>query len=77
MMCHCKSEPSKSSWIYVFAHTDKPCSYQNGLRTMIIMVTVGMVAAAVQMAVYIIHNKRVREGKHVPKDGSPPMVYTP
>jgi hypothetical protein len=44
---------------------------------MIIMVSVGMVAAAVQMAVYIVHNKRVREGKHVTKDGSPTMIYTP
>ncbi|KAL2212785.1 MFS general substrate transporter [Sarocladium strictum] len=51
--------------------------YQNGLRTMIIMVSIGMVAAAVQMAVYIVHNKRVRDGKHATKDGLPPMIYTP
>ena len=44
---------------------------------MIIMVTVGMVSAAVQMVVYIVHNKRVREGKHVPKDGKPLQIYVP
>lgn len=44
---------------------------------MIIMVTIGMVASMVQMAVYYAHNKRVKEGKHVPKNGRAPYVYTP
>lgn len=44
---------------------------------MTIMVSVGMVSAVVQVAVYLVHNRRVREGKHVTRNGSPPMIYTP
>jgi hypothetical protein len=52
-------------------------SYNNGLRTMIIMVSVGMVFAMLQMAVYIVHNKRVSEGKIKAEDGEEPIIYTP
>ena len=42
---------------------------------MIIMVSVGTVFA-LQMVIYIVHNRRVAQGKR-PKDGSAPIVYTP
>ena len=42
---------------------------------MVIMVTVGMVAAVVQMAVYAVHNKRAREGKHASNDDKSPQIY--
>jgi hypothetical protein len=41
------------------------------------MVSLGMVFAAIQVVVYKVHNRRVAEGKHVPKDGETPMIYTP
>nr|XP_036579614.1 major facilitator superfamily transporter [Colletotrichum truncatum]KAF6787222.1 major facilitator superfamily transporter [Colletotrichum truncatum] len=49
--------------------------YDKGLLTMIIMVSVGMAFALLQELVYFIHNKRVAQGKHRPKDGSKPYVY--
>ena len=54
-------------------------SYQNGLRTIIIMITVGIAFALIQIAIYVIHNRRVAEGKHTrtEKDGSKPRRYTP
>ena len=52
-------------------------SYSTGLRTMIIMVSIGIASAAVQVIVYVVHNRRVAQGKHRPKDGSEPMVYFP
>lgn len=52
--------------------------YLIGLRTQIIMVAVGIVAAAVQIAVYVTHNRRVRDGKIVAtEDGGAPYVYVP
>lgn len=42
---------------------------------MIIMVSIGIASALVQIAVYVVHNRRVAQGKHVPKDGSPPLVH--
>lgn len=51
--------------------------YNNGLRTQIIMVAVGIAAAAAQIVIYVTHNRRVEEGKGVPKDGSAPRVYVP
>lgn len=53
------------------------CSYRTGLRTMIIMVSVGIVFAALQEAIYIIHNRRVAQGKNRGRNGSPPMIYVP
>lgn len=52
-------------------------SYNAGLRTQIIMVSVGMFFAIIQEVVYLVHNARVRSGKHVTKDGSPPYIYIP
>ncbi|WYZ34315.1 hypothetical protein EsH8_I_000591 [Colletotrichum jinshuiense] len=49
--------------------------YGKGLLTMIIMVSVGMAFALLQEAVYFVHNRRVAQGKHTPKDGSEPYVY--
>ncbi|WQF78424.1 Putative major facilitator superfamily, MFS transporter superfamily [Colletotrichum destructivum] len=49
--------------------------YDKGLLTMIIMVSVGMTFALLQEAVYFVHNRRVAQGKHTPKDGSEPYVY--
>lgn len=57
----------------VFA--DRINSYGKGLLTMIIMVSVGMAFALLQEAVYFVHNRRVAQGKHTPKDGSEPYVY--
>ncbi|KAI1249334.1 hypothetical protein MGN70_008946 [Eutypa lata] len=37
--------------------------YDTGLRTMIIMVAVGMFFALLQIAIYTIHNRRVAQGK--------------
>ncbi|PKS12648.1 hypothetical protein jhhlp_000856 [Lomentospora prolificans] len=51
--------------------------YDIGLRTLIIMVAVGMLFAAIQVIVYVVHNKRVAEGKHQPKDGEESMIYIP
>lgn len=44
--------------------TDTQCSYTTGLRTLIIMVAVGIVFAALQIVIYVVHNKRLAEGKH-------------
>lgn len=52
-------------------------SYLTGLRTMIIMVSIGIASALVQVIVYVVHNRRVAQGKHRSKDGSEPMVYFP
>lgn len=39
-------------------------SYQDGLRTQIIMVSVSIVFSVIQLGVYLVHNKRVAEGKY-------------
>lgn len=44
---------------------------------MIIMVSVGIASAAIQIVVYVVHNRRVAQGKHQTKDGSEPMIYVP
>lgn len=44
---------------------------------MIIMVSVGIASASVQVIVYVVHNRHVAQGKHRPKDGSAPIVYFP
>ncbi|KAK1470722.1 inner membrane transporter yfaV [Colletotrichum cuscutae] len=49
--------------------------YQTGLRTQIIMVSVGMAFAVLQVVLYAVHNKRVAEGKHKPRDGEAPRIY--
>ncbi|KAF4468018.1 inner membrane transporter yfav [Fusarium albosuccineum] len=59
-----------------FQGSDTPF-YQTGLRTMIIMVSLGIVFASIQVVVYIVHNKRVAQGKHQGNGREPPMIYTP
>lgn len=44
---------------------------------MIIMVSLGFVFAGIQVGVYVVHNRRVAEGKHTSKGNSEPMIYTP
>ena len=58
-------------------HADSNASYNNGLRTQIIMVGVGFIAALVQEVLYRVHNKRVAEGKHQAPEGKMPRTYVP
>lgn len=59
----------------LFQGNDVPF-YNNGLLYMIILVTVGIVLAAVQEAVYVTHNKRVSQGKgRLIKGEDKPRVY--
>ncbi|KAH8669142.1 major facilitator superfamily domain-containing protein [Xylariales sp. PMI_506] len=51
--------------------------YTRGLRTQIIMVSIGILFACLQMVIYIIHNRRVVQRKHLSTNGSIPMVYVP
>ncbi|KAK6225233.1 inner membrane transporter yfaV [Colletotrichum tabaci] len=51
--------------------------YQTGLRTQIIMVSVGMAFAILQVVIYTVHNKRVASGKHKPRNGEVPRIYVP
>jgi hypothetical protein len=61
----------------LFQGSDAP-DYHNGLLYMIILVTCGIVLAAVQEAVYIIHNKHVKEGKGRSVNGEvEPRIYVP
>ncbi|KAK1827160.1 putative transporter [Podospora conica] len=55
--------------------SDRPF-YYNGLRIQILMVTVGIIFAALQIVIYVVHNRRVAKG-HRPKDGSEPQIYVP
>jgi hypothetical protein len=42
------------------------------------MVLVGMVFAALQIAIYVVHNRRVSQGKIKPAgDGKAPQIYVP
>ncbi len=41
------------------------------------MVSVGIVFAALQIIVYVSHNRRVAQGRYQEKDGSELMVYVP
>ena len=41
------------------------------------MVMVGIVFAALQIVVYVVHNRRVRQGKHKPRNGEEPQIYVP
>ncbi|KAH7037029.1 major facilitator superfamily domain-containing protein [Microdochium trichocladiopsis] len=51
--------------------------YPQGLQLMIIMVSVGMLFAAGQMVVYIMHNKRLAKSSITARDGKGIMVYRP
>lgn len=44
---------------------------------MIIMVSLGIVFAGIQVAGYVVHNKRVAQGKHKSEGKEAPMIYTP
>lgn len=53
-------------------------SYRNGLLIQIGMVVVGIAFAALQIVIYVVHNRRVAQGKHkADKDGNPPQIYVP
>lgn len=41
------------------------------------MVAVGIVFAGLQIVIYVVHNKRVADGKHKTKDGEEPIIYVP
>ncbi|KAE9366609.1 MFS general substrate transporter [Stipitochalara longipes BDJ] len=56
-----------------FQGGDAPSRYQTGLRTMIIMVSVGIAAALVQEVIYFTHNRRVK--RSAPADSSEAYVY--
>ncbi|RYO85986.1 hypothetical protein DL762_004958 [Monosporascus cannonballus] len=51
--------------------------YDNGLRTMTIMVAIGIFFASLQVAIYTIHNRRVAQGNHRAQDGETPGIYVP
>lgn len=51
--------------------------YSKGLRIMIIMVSIGIASAIVQIVVYVRHNQRVAEGKSQREAGLSPRVYVP
>ncbi|KAL7914349.1 MFS general substrate transporter [Trichoderma velutinum] len=59
-----------------FQADDKPL-YSKGLRIMIIMVSIGIASAIVQIIVYVRHNQRVAEGKSQREAGLSPRVYVP
>ncbi|KAL7952367.1 MFS general substrate transporter [Trichoderma compactum] len=59
-----------------FQADNKPL-YSKGLRIMIIMVSIGITSAIVQIVVYIRHNQRVAEGKTQREAGLSPRVYVP
>ena len=61
----------------LFQGNDAPF-YHNGLLYMIILVTIGIVLAAVQEATYVVHNRHVRQGKGRLINGeTEPRVYVP
>jgi hypothetical protein len=58
-----------------FQGSDAPF-YHNGLRTMIILVAVGIVLALIQEGIYWHHNRKVKNGTaRVIKCESKPRVY--
>ncbi|BDD58375.1 hypothetical protein MAP00_003656 [Monascus purpureus] len=59
-----------------FQGEDKPF-YQNGLRIMIVMASVGIFGTLMQLIVYIVHNRRVAQGKTQSRDGSPHFLHIP
>lgn len=52
-------------------------SYSTGLRIQIIMVSIGVASAIVQIIVYVRHNKHVSDGKGQRQDGPSPRIYVP
>lgn len=61
----------------LFQGSDAP-HYNDGLLYMIILVTVGIILAAVQEAIYVVHNRHVAQGKGKLINGeTEPRVYVP
>ncbi|KAK4159569.1 putative transporter [Cladorrhinum sp. PSN259] len=57
---------------------DKPRFYSDGLRIQIIMVSVGILFAIFQVVIYVVHNRKVREGKiKTDEEGEEPQIYVP
>lgn len=52
-------------------------SYQTGLRTQIIMVSIGIAAAIGQLAVYLVHNRRVAAVRGVEDGEMSERLYVP
>lgn len=53
-------------------------SYEKGLLIQICMVSAGIFFALMQIGIYVVHNRRVAEGKVKPgRDGEEPQVYVP
>lgn len=58
-----------------FQGSDTPF-YQNGLRTMIILVSIGIALALIQEGIYFHHNKKVKNGTaRVLKRETKPRIY--
>ena len=61
----------------LFQGSDAPY-YSDGLLYMIILVTIGIGLAAVQEAVYLVHNRNVRQGRGALINGeAEPRIYVP
>ena len=61
----------------LFQGSDAPL-YNKGLLYMIVLVTLGIVLAAVQEAIYLVHNRHVAQGKGALIDGeAEPRIYVP
>ncbi|KAJ3455954.1 hypothetical protein MRS44_017436 [Fusarium solani] len=59
-----------------FQAEDRPF-YHVGLRTMIVMVAIGIFSAIVQLFVYVAHNRRVVRGKYPDGDERKNVLFTP
>jgi hypothetical protein len=61
----------------LFQGSDAP-RYHNGLLYMIILVIIGLILAAVQEIVYVVHNRHVKQGKGRLINGeTDPRIYVP
>ena len=61
----------------LFQGSDAP-RYNNGLLYMIILVTIGIVLAAVQEIIYVVHNEHVAQGKgKTINEEAEPRIYVP
>jgi hypothetical protein len=61
----------------LFQGSDSPY-YSNGLLYMIILVTIGICLAALQEAIYLVHNRHVRRGRGaLINEEAEPRIYVP
>jgi hypothetical protein len=61
----------------LFQGSDAPY-YSDGLLYMIVLVTIGICLAGLQEAVYIVHNRHIRQGRGALINGeAEPRVYVP